>query len=198
MMASLLLSQGVPMLPYGSECRRTQRGNNNAYCQDNQISWFDWRLVQENEGLRRFCSALIGFRKSEPTVRRMDFLHGHPGRPDGLPDVGWFGPSGGEVEWSADSRSLICLLGAAPPDDPRSPPNHHLLMLFHAGSDSRHFILPQSVRNIDWRLLLNTAAESPDDIHPALEGPPLPQNNVVTMEPRSLVVYVARDTLPRR
>ncbi len=198
MTASLLLSQGVPMLLAGDECRRTQRGNNNAYCQDNQISWFDWRLVEEHEGLRRFCSALIGFRKSEPTVRRMDFLRGRPARPDGLPDVGWFGPSGGEVEWSADSRSLICLLGAAPPDDPRSPPNHHLLMLIHAGSDSRHFILPQSVRNIGWRLLLNTAAESPDDVHPALDGPPPPRNNVVTMEPRSLLVYVARDTLPRR
>ena len=71
-------------------------------------------------------------------------------------------------------------------------------MLIHAGSDSRHFILPQSVRNIGWRLLLNTAAESPDDIHPALDGPPPPQNNVVTIEPRSLVVYVARDALPRR
>ena len=56
MLATLLLSQGVPMLLAGDECRRTQRGNNNAYCQDNEISWFDWRLVEKHEGLRRFCA----------------------------------------------------------------------------------------------------------------------------------------------
>lgn len=196
MAATLLLSQGVPMLLSGDECRRTQQGNNNAYCQDNEISWFDWRLVQENEGLRRFVSTLIDFRISEPTVRRTDFLHGHPARPGGLPDASWFGPSSGELDWSVDSRSLVCLLGAAPPDDPRSPPNHHILMLIHAGTDSRHFILPQSIRNLQWRLLLNTAAESPDDIHPSLDGPPSPPNNVVTMEPRSMIVYVARNALP--
>ena len=194
MAATLLLSQGVPMLLYGDECRRTQRGNNNAYCQDNAISWFDWRLVELHEGLRRFCATLIDFRKSDPTVRRTDFLRGRPMRPGGLPDAVWFAPSGGEANWSTDSRSLIWLLGAAPPADQHSPPNHNLLMLIHAGTDSRHFVLPQSVRHIAWRLFVNTAAESPDDAHPALDGPPPSSNSIVTMEPRSMVVYVAPDT----
>ncbi|MBN1394132.1 MAG: glycogen debranching protein GlgX [Pirellulales bacterium] len=198
MTAALLLSQGVPMLLAGDECRRTQRGNNNAYCQDNPISWFDWRLVDRHAGLRRFCAALTDFRRSQPTVRRLNFLEGRAAQPGSLPDAAWFAPSGGEVDWSADSRSLICLLGAAPPTDPHRPPNHHLLMLLHAGSDARHFTLPHSVRKIDWRLLLNTAAESPDDIYPSLDGPPPPSNNVVTMEPRSMIVFVAHDTLPQR
>jgi len=198
MAATLLLSQGVPMLLAGDECRRTQRGNNNAYCQDNEISWFDWRLAKANEGLRRFVAALIEFRLSEPSVRRTDFLRDHPVRPGGLPEASWYCPSGGEIDWSADSRSIVCLLGAEPPAGPSAPPNHHLLMLIHAGTDSRHFILPHAARNMQWRLLLNTAAESPNDVHPSLDGPPPPPNNVVTMEPHSMVVYVAVDTLPLR
>ena len=115
-MASLLLSQGVPMLLAGDECRRTQLGNNNAYCQDNEITWFNWKLVERWESLRRFCAALVAFRKAEPTVRQPDFLRGQPVRPGGLPDVSWFSSSGGQVEWSGDSRSLVCLLAALPPE----------------------------------------------------------------------------------
>ena len=142
MTASLLLSQGVPMLLSGDECRRTQGGNNNAYCQNNEISWFDWRLAERYAGLRRFVSALAAFRRAEPTVRQTDFLRGRPFRQGGLPDVSWFGPSGGEVEWFEDSRSLVCLLGAVPPEDALAPPNHNVLIFIHAGSDARHFMLP--------------------------------------------------------
>jgi glycogen operon protein len=194
MMATLLLSQGVPMLLSGDECRRTQGGNNNAYCQDNEISWFDWRLINKHAGLRRFCESLTAFRRAEPTVRRTDFLRGQPASPGRFPDVSWFGPSGGQVEWFDDSRSLVCLLGAAPPEDPQSP-NHHVLLLIHAGTDSRHFVFPPVARNIAWRLFLNTAAESPADIYPKLNGPS-PTSGVVTMEARSMAVYVARDTPP--
>lgn len=194
MTASLLLSQGVPMILSGDECRRTQGGNNNAYCQDNEISWFDWKLVEKNAGLLRFCAALVAFRKNEPTVRQADFLRGEATRPNGLPGVSWFGPSGGSVDWGGDSRSLICILGALPPHDPQSLPNHHVMLLVHAGTDSRHFILPALARGLGWRLFLDTARESPADIYPSLDGPPAPENGVVTMEARSMIVYVAQDT----
>jgi len=193
MLASLLLSQGVPMLLSGDECRRTQLGNNNAYCQDNEISWFNWKLVEKHAELRRFVAALIAFRRADRTVRRDDFLLGRPVRPGGLPDVSWFSPAGGQVDWSGDSRSLVCMFGAAPPEDDAGKPNHHVLMLFHAGTDARHFTLPAASRQVAWRLFLNTAAPSPDDIYPDLDGPPPPDNGVVTLEPRSLVVYVAAD-----
>ncbi|MCE5267727.1 MAG: glycogen debranching protein GlgX [Planctomycetaceae bacterium] len=193
MMATLLLSQGVPMLLAGDECRRTQLGNNNAYCQDNEVSWFDWKLIDKHAGLRRFCEGLIHFRRAEPTVRQTDFFRGEPRRADGLPDVSWYGPSGSEVEWSADSRSLVCLLAAAPPEEGQGPLNHHVLMLMHAGTDPRHFILPPLARGLGWRLLLNTAADSPADIYPDLDGPALPQPEVVPMEARSMVVYIARE-----
>ena len=194
--ASLLLSQGVPMLLAGDECRRTQNGNNNAYCQDNEITWFNWKLVEKYESLRRFFEALVAFRRVEPTVRQADFLRGRPSRPGGLPDVSWFGPSGGQVDWSGDSRSLVCLLAAMPPEDLLAPPSHHMLMLFHAGADARHFTLPPAARELPWRQFIDTAAISPQDVYPELDGPPPPANDIVTLEARSLVVYVARDRQP--
>ncbi len=193
LLTSLLLSQGVPMLRSGDECRRTQMGNNNAYCQDNEITWFDWKQVERHEGLLRFCATLVAFRRAEPTVRQIDFFRGQPHVDGGLPDVSWYAPTGGPLDWSVDSRSLVCLLGAAPQEDPLAPPNHHLLMLFHAGTDSRHFTVPLPARGLAWQLLIDTAAPSPTDIYSGPDGPPLPANDIVTLEPRSLVVYVAPD-----
>ena len=97
MMVSLLLSHGTPMIVSGDEILRTQRGNNNAYCQDNAISWFDWKLVERNEEMLRFCQAMIAFRKAQPTVRRETFLTGHPHKPGDLADVSWYSPDG--IPW---------------------------------------------------------------------------------------------------
>jgi len=191
MIATLLLSQGVPMVLFGNECRRTQRGNNNAYCQDNEISWFDWRLVRKHRSLRRFCQALIAFRKAQPSLRRTDFLTGRPAQPGGLPDVSWYNAEGGEVDWGDDQRSLVCLLAALPPQYEKSPPGHHLLILCHAGAEACRFVVPASARKLPWRLFLNTAAKSPGDIYPELDGPPLPSDGAVTLDSRSMVCYVA-------
>jgi glycogen operon protein len=193
MLASLLLSQGVPMLLAGDECRRTQQGNNNPYCQDNEISWFDWRLVDKHEHLRRFCQALIAFRKAEPTVRQTDFLSGQSVRPGGLPDVSWYSPAGWPVDWQRDVYSLTCLLAAVPSRCILEPPNHHLLLMFHAGEFAERFVIPPIARRLPWRLFIHTAARSHDDIYPGLNGPAPPPGGVVTLEGRSLLGYVARD-----
>src|SRR4029079_19062084 len=87
MLAALLLSQGVPMILSGDEVLRTQRGNNNAYCQDNAISWFDWRLVERNAEMFRFVQALIAFRRAQPNVRRGALLTGKALKANQLPDV---------------------------------------------------------------------------------------------------------------
>jgi glycogen operon protein len=193
MMATLLLSQGVPMIVAGDECRRTQRGNNNAYCQDNPISWFDWKLVDKHEDLRRFFQALVRFRIDEPTVRQEDFLTGRPVRPGGLPDVSWYSARGGPVDWSRNTHSLVCLLGAVPREARHAPPHHHVLLLCHAGVRSREFRLPALARELPWRLFIDTAALSPKDVYPKLDGPPPPEKGVVPLEARSLVCYVAAD-----
>ena len=191
MLATLFVSQGVPMLLFGDECRRTQRGNNNAYCQNNEISWFDWDLIRKHKALRRFCQALISFRRAEPTIRRTSFLTGQPAYPGALPDVSWFDAQGGPVDWDSDDRSLVCLLAAVPRSSKLAPPNHHVLVMLHAGLEPRGFTLPAQVRGLPWRLFINTASKAPDDIYPDLDGPAPPPEGTITLESRSLVCYVA-------
>ena len=191
MLATLLLSQGVPMILVGDECRRTQQGNNNAYCQDNAISWFDWRLVRKHKALRRFCQALISFRRAEPTVRRTAFLTGQPAYPGGLPDVSWFDAQGLPVDWGRPDHSLVCLLGAGPRASKLAPPHHHVLLLCHAAAHARRFVLPAVARGLPWRLFINTANKAPADIYPDLDGPPPPAEGALVLESRSLVCYVA-------
>jgi glycogen operon protein len=189
-LATLFLSQGVPMLLSGDECRRTQQGNNNAYCQDNEISWFDWSLVERQAELGRFCRALIAFRKRQPTIRRASFLRGEPAAPGLLPDVTWFSAEGGSVRWEHSEPSMICLFGAWPHAGPASAAARHVMLLVNAGDGTREFRLPPLARNIDWRLFVDTGAESPLDIYPDADGPP-PKSGARKLIERSLVCYVA-------
>ncbi|HVC95151.1 MAG TPA: glycogen debranching enzyme, partial [Pirellulales bacterium] len=172
------------------ECRRTQQGNNNAYCQDNDISWFDWSLVERHAELERFCRALIAFRKRQPTIRRASFLRGEPTAPGLLPDVTWFSADGGAVAWEHCEPSLICLFGAWPASGPASTAARHVMLLVNAGDTPREFHLPPPARGIEWRLFVDTAAESPNDIYPDADGPK-PKLGARTLIERSLVCYVA-------
>ncbi|MDO4570000.1 MAG: glycogen debranching protein GlgX, partial [Planctomycetia bacterium] len=115
-LATLLLSQGVPMITMGDECRRTQLGNNNAYCQNNKISWFDWRLTRKNEGLLRFFQALTAFRRVEPGLRRRRFLSGSVVSPQNkFLDVAWFRDDGTPYDWNQNHSALVCFLSALTP-----------------------------------------------------------------------------------
>jgi glycogen operon protein len=189
-LATLFLSQGVPMLLAGDECRRTQRGNNNAYCQDNELSWFDWELVKENIDLVRFVQALVAFRKRQPTVRRASFLRGEPARPGGLPDVSWFNADAGPVDWLSDDLSLTCLL-AAPAASHAADPPRHVLLFCHSGTLPREFCVPAPARHLRWNLFINTGADSPADIFPNLDGPQLKPDRKLTLVDHSLMCFVS-------
>lgn len=188
MMASLLLSHGTPMIVSGDEVLRTQRGNNNAYCQDNAISWFDWKLIDRNESMLRFCQAVIAFRKAQPTVRRETFLTGQPEKPGELPDVSWFSPDGIAMNWSQASQSIICVFGAT---GLTSPAAKHVLMLLHPGGASRRFVIPPELRRFQWRTFIDTAADPPADVFPNADGPVLPAKGEVLLLQHSLRCYVA-------
>jgi glycogen operon protein len=195
-LTTLLLSQGVPMIVFGDECRRTQRGNNNAYCQDNEVSWFDWTLVEQNADLWRFVRELIAFRRGQPAVRRKRFLSSEPRRPGMLPDASWFGADGKDVDWHSGDSSLQLLLGA--PMDAGVDPDvaRHVLIMLHAGAQRRRFTFPNSARRIEWRLLVDTSAASPADFHPDMTGPRPPLTGQVTLAERSMMVFVARPIWP--
>jgi isoamylase len=187
MIASLLLSQGVPMILSGDEVLRTQRGNNNAYCQDNAITWFDWRLVERNEEMWRFTQALAKFRRSQPNVRRGAFLTGQAVRAGQLPDVSWYGPDGKAPDWSSPLPSLTCVLGTSGIDDPAA---RAVMLMLHAGHEPQAFVIPKLAAKLSWRLLVDTAAEPPADVFVQADGPS-PDGTPILLEHHSLQCYVA-------
>jgi isoamylase len=193
-LATLLLSQGVPMLVAGDEIRRTQHGNNNAYCQDNDMSWFDWTLVEANVDLLRFTKALIEFRKRQPTVRRRCFLHGQPTGRRGLLDVNWYDADGGEVQWDGNGkRTLICLLAAPGPEDDPEGAARDLLLLINGSDQSRVLTMPTVARGASWRLFVDTSAVAPRDVYPDLDGPRPPAKGKIMLQDRTLQCYVATE-----
>ena len=208
LLATLLLSQGVPMIVFGDECRRTQQGNNNAWCQDNAVSWFDWRLVDTNADLVRFVSALIAFRRGNPTLRRKTFLRGGLSASGILPDVEWFSPEGVHIDWYAADASLSCFFGA-PTRAELEAENHvaaggiegtprHVLLLANAGSLPRTFSFPRSepLRGLVWQTFLQTGRRSPDDVYPAGDGPVIDVELPLELPERSLVCLVANAAAP--
>ncbi len=192
MLATLFLSQGVPMLLSGDECRRTQRGNNNAYCQDNAISWFDWKLVEKNEGLVRFAKALIDFRRAQPAVRRIDFPSGDAARPGELPEVLWFGADGRRKDWRDGGPSLTCCF-SAPLGDKSATDPRHVLIMSHAGRQARDFTIPLLPKPVNWRVFLDTRQNTPSDIFPDLDGPFPPPLGRVCLEHHSMMVFVSTE-----
>lgn len=188
MLASLLLSQGVPMIVSGDEVLRTQRGNNNAYCQDNAISWFDWRLVERNHEMLRFVQALIAFRRRQPNVRRPTFLTGAAVLPGQLADVSWYGTDGKPVDWQNVFNSLTAVFGTSGLTDPAARP---VMLMIHSGGEPQPFVVPKAASGLHWHLFVDTAADSPGDIYPNADGPPPPQSAAIVLNHHSLRCYVA-------
>jgi isoamylase len=156
-LATLFLSQGVPMLQAGDEFGRTQRGNNNAYCQDNEISWVDWRLRAANPDLLEFVRLLAQLRRCHAEFRRETFLKGAASR-TGVKDVTWLNVRGTEMtqsEWrDANQRTLGIWFGG------RAGSVEHLLLLVNAADSEQSFALPSAPADGPWICLFDTAAES--------------------------------------
>ena len=183
-LATLLLSQGVPMLLAGDELGRTQRGNNNAYCQDNELSWFDWELSEEQRDLLELTRRLIAFRMQHPVFRRPDFLTGEERMGSGAPDVHWFRPDGRKMaqrNWQAgDWATLgVFLNGAEIPTTSRTGStviDDTFAILFNASQEDVDFRLPAVSFGRRWALELSTADSSPavgDAVHAARSPVPV-------------------------
>ena len=166
-LATLFLSQGVPMLVSGDELSRTQGGNNNAYCQDNEISWLDWTMTDEKTALLGFVRRLIALRRSHPTFRRRDFFAGRALHGGGLTDLLWLKADGQEMsdaEWEHEhARCLgMYLSGSAISDiDRHGRPivDDDFLVVFNAGHDDAAFHMP-AIEGEPWRALIDTREAS--------------------------------------
>jgi glycogen operon protein len=161
-LTTLFLSQGVPMLLGGDEIGRTQHGNNNGYCQDNPISWFDWDEIDHH--LLDFTRKLIAFRRSHPVFRRRRFFQGRPIR--GTVDIGWCRPDGGEMtdaDWNAgEVRSVGMFVNgdAIPSRDARGQKvvDDSFLVMFNGGPDPIEWALPHQWGK-RWELAISTVSE---------------------------------------
>jgi isoamylase len=164
-LVTLFLSQGVPMLLGGDELARTQQGNNNAYCQDNEISWFDWELSDRQEGLLEYTRQLIHFRASHPVFRRPQFLTGDSPLGSGLPDSWWFRPDGRKMtrrDWADGDLRAIGLFLNGEEIPARTRQGDHItdesfLLLFNSGHEPVTFLLPPRRFGARWKLELSTA-----------------------------------------
>ncbi|OUD14452.1 glycogen debranching protein GlgX [Thioflexithrix psekupsensis] len=184
-LALLFLSQGTPMLVAGDECGRTQLGNNNAYCQDNEISWFHWQLVEKNADLWRFCQQLILLRRHETLFQQNQFLSEHHRH---VPHVQWHGVKLSCPDWSWESRSLALQL--------RSDEGYyaaHYYLIINAFWDNLTFELPPLPSRQSWYRFIDTYLSAPEDIAASLqETVRLTQQDHYAVSGRSVVLLVAR------
>ncbi len=188
--AMLLVSQGTPMLLMGDEVGRSQQGNNNAYCQDSEISWFDWSLLDKNGDIYRFMRALIAFRRAHPLLRNGHFLRGEDYAERGCTDLSWHGIEVGKPDWSGASRTLAFMLcgqyakGGLFTDD-----SIYVAMNMHW---KRHlFRLPPLPEGQAWHVFANTG-DPYGEIRPLGQEPRLENQARLPLMARSVAILVGR------
>jgi glycogen operon protein len=194
LLTTLLVSQGTPMLLAGDEFGRTQRGNNNPWCQDNEVSWIDWGLLEENASLHRFVRTLLRFRRSHHSLHRSEFLLGFdaPVGHDtpGYTRVRWHGIEPGQANWD-DNNRLLCMMLTPASDDVA------IHVILNAGLQPVTVRLSTPPSGHRWLRVIDTSLASPDDIRePNDEVPVLSANYRV--ESRSSVVLIDESPPPAR
>jgi isoamylase len=174
---TIAVSRGVPMLLGGDEFRRSQRGNNNAYCQDNEISWVDWSLLQRNSEVHKFARGAFAFRRAHPVLRRESFYTDE--------EICWFSPSGKSPDWlDPRQKCLACLIRGHDATD--------LFLMFNAGSEAVAFAVPSARSSRCWRLAADTAESSPHSFYIPGEEAELAKPASYLVQSRSSVILVTR------
>jgi isoamylase len=194
LLATLLLSSGVPMLTMGDEVRRTQGGNNNAYCQDNEISWMPWSADADARALQELVGRLVRLRMSHPVFRQKAFFLGRPVGDDGVKDLAWFGADGAELtdeDWFDPAVPTIGMyldgqgIRTRGTRGERIEDDSFLLVLHPTGSDGS-FVLPKPPWGVTYELVLDTAAED------GAGGAVLAAGEVLPLASRSVVLLQVR------
>ncbi|MEZ0065892.1 isoamylase [Streptacidiphilus sp. MAP12-20] len=191
--ATLLLSTGVPMLLAGDEFGRTQGGNNNAYCQDNQVGWIDWSLLDSDEWrpLHELTTRLIRLRREHPVLRQRAFFSGRPAHPGGLPDLTWFTARGREMteaDWYAPGATLAMLLSGddLTERDACGDPltDDSFLLILHAHHRAIRFTLP----GLPWARCFETVVDTSVEQQAAPDGRHWPAGEAITVPGRSVLL----------
>ncbi len=188
LLATLLLSQGVPMLLAGDEFLRTQQGNNNAWCQDNDTSWVNWELADSHADFLRFTRLLIALRQRHPALRRRQFFRGRGPKGNWQPDVVWHGVEPFAPNFSPSSCTLaFCLDGSLTGREP----DCDFYVACNAWREPITFRIPGAPSRRYWRRTIDTMLPPPTEIVDPDEGPRVPANSLYTLGPHSLVVLIS-------
>jgi isoamylase len=189
LLATLLLSQGVPMLLGGDELGRSQNGNNNAYCQDNELSWFDWD--HSDQDLLAFTRQIIAFRKAHPVFRQRTWFRGRPIRGLGVSDISWFSPGGEEMsaaEWRNGAHSMAVFLygrGIRAPDaQGQRLTDDSFYLCLNGDRETLTFALPTSDWFVRWSRVIDTSQPQPME-----DGQEIEAGDEVLIPARSVVVF---------
>jgi len=154
-MCTLLMSRGTPMLLSGDEVMRTQQGNNNAYCQDNEISWFPLNLTEQNHNTLSFCRGLIALRKRLTTSRQCSFFTGRGVEGTDGPDISWYGAELDPPNWEDESNRLLCCEITLPGEHQEQKGNAYLFLIFNMGEKEKVVRLPEHA-GFKWYRLCDT------------------------------------------
>jgi glycogen operon protein len=188
LLATLFLSQGVPMLLAGDEFLRTQGGNNNAWCQDNEVGWLDWSLADKHADFLRFTRMLIALRRRHPALRRRDFFRGSGLAGELVPDIVWHGVEPYRPDFSRGSRTLaMCLDGSRTAREP----DRDFYIACNAWRQHISFRIPQSPSGRPWRRLIDTALLTPLDIVGPDKGPTVPAHSPYPVAAHSMLVLMS-------
>jgi glycogen operon protein len=174
---TLLVSRGVPMLLGGDEFRRTQGGNNNAYCQDNEISWVDWTHLEQHQEIYRFARGMLAFRRAHSILSKEQFYTDA--------EIRWFNPQRGSPDWADPKcKKLACLIHENGQD--------RLYLMFNAATEKTDFGLPPLPPGYPWRLAVDTSRSAPQDLSAAGEEPLLDNSTTYHVEARSSAILLAQ------
>jgi glycogen operon protein len=188
LMATLMISQGVPMILAGDEFLRTQRGNNNAWCQDNETSWVDWSLAEQNADFLRFTRMIIALRKAHVVLRRRTFF-GSSAR--GItPEILWHGVSPSKPDFGSNSRTLAFTLDGRRSDRP-GVVDRDFYVAMNSHFDPVRFKIPAAPSGRTWRRAVDTSLPSPDDIVDEDTGPIVAISEKYLVQPHSMIILVS-------
>jgi glycogen operon protein len=183
----LMLSRGVPMFLMGDEMGRTQRGNNNSYCQDNDLSWMDWGLAEHNSELLRFVRLIIRFRQANPVLRSAAFYQGRDCVGSGKPDIGFHGTQVGAPDFSPASRCLAFLLCGKHTEGQQGD----IYVAMNMYWEALPYQIPKPADDRHWKIVVNTSMPAPQDICEASAAPLLNEQEQIIVGPRSMMVLIS-------
>jgi len=193
LITTLLVSLGTPMILGGDEFARTQNGNNNAYCQDNEISWYDWSLLEKNAGLYRFAKEMIAFRLRHPGFMRPEFYTGRHGDYRAIPDISWFDEKGHVPDWEKIGYYLALRIDGSRAEIMADRDDNDFYIMFNADADVQIFTLTESPSKKEWFRAIDTGLTSPNEILLPGHEERLPTQRSYSVKARSIVVLISKE-----